>query len=271
MNNEIKKLIIVVLTTIFSLAIHAMAPITVDITEDMLSVVASKLTFIGTATLFFLVTYYIIASVFLKYESRLQGSKLNRALIFGGLVGGIWWVGMLEAVFALNSTYINEFILGLLDFLPIVLLCVLVAVFLVKEERHEHRSASVNSSVMIDVGIFTLIITVGRFFRYVSNVGGYSVDSMTPLMLWTIAFALIIGLNFAFLKSAAISVSVIKSALIFTLILFGLHYTMFVIFIPLVFKGMLFDLTMVLLYDLFLVFVASTVCFMAMKKRGKRL
>ncbi len=138
----------------FSLAIHAMVPVTVPITPDVLSVVAGKLTFVGTVTLFFLVTYYIIACVFLKYESRLQGNRIKRALLFGGLVGGIWWVGMVEAVFALGTAFIDEFVLGFLDFLPIVLLCFLLAVILVEDKPEPGTKGICRWIAMLDTTVY---------------------------------------------------------------------------------------------------------------------
>lgn len=93
-------------------------------------------------------TYYLIATVFLRYEPKLSGRKLHRALLFGCMIGGIWWVGMIEAMFAFDTDFAGGFVLGLLDFIPIVVLCLLLAIFLV-EEKPEPVSRRINWGVVL--------------------------------------------------------------------------------------------------------------------------
>lgn len=254
---ELQKIAIVLLTTILSLAIHALAPPTVPITPDRLSVVANALSFEVTVTLFFLVAYYLIATVFLRYERKLYGRKLHRALLFGCLVGGVWWVGMIEAMFAFGTDFVDEFLIGLLDFIPIVALCLLLAIFMV-EEKPKPASRHFNWGVVLaEVGVFSALFTVGRGLRYLTVGGGYELADLPAVMLWTAAFAIMIGLNYALLKSAFQETSPLRSALRFTFILFGIHYALFVYFVPLIFSGLFIDLTIVLATDLILALLAS--------------
>lgn len=53
MKREMQKIAIVVVTTIFSIGLHALAPPTVPLTPDRLSAVANALSFEGTVTLSF--------------------------------------------------------------------------------------------------------------------------------------------------------------------------------------------------------------------------
>lgn len=269
---EMKKIIIVLAVTAISLALHATIPVAVPITDDVTSVVVDKLSFVGTVSLFFIVTYFLIATVFLKYESKLYGSKITRALMFGGLVGGIWWVGMIEATFIFGTHFIEEFLTGIFDFIPIVILCLLLSIILVKEQKEENGKTNLTTrkhlfasiyckSTLLDVGIFASILVIGRALRYYVDINSYYPEDMLKLLIWTIAFALIIALNFIYFKHAATGnlSSISKSALLFTFVLFGIHYAMFVYFVPLIFQGMFIKLTIVLLYDLLLVLIASFV------------
>lgn len=253
MSNEWKKILIVLVTTVFSLAIHAMMPPTVPITPDVLSWVANKLTFVGTVTLFFLVTYYVIATVFLSYQQGLPGGRLCRGLLFGVLVGGIWWVGMIESIFVFGTELLGEFLIGLLDFLPIMLLCLLLAIFIVKN-RDSKGTYPEPRRVLRDAVVFILVFLVGRSIRYFV-ISDYSTDTLLPLLLWTAAFAGMISLNFSFLNIRNSSPH--KTIANFTLVVFGLHYALFVYFIPLIFKDMFWGLTMVYLFDLLLVYAAG--------------
>lgn len=262
----LQKIAIVILTTILSLAIHALAPPTVPFTPDKLSVVANALSFEVTVTLFFLAAYYLIATVFLRYERKLYGRKLHRALLFGCLVGGVWWVGMIEAMFAFGTDFVDEFLIGLLDFIPIVALCLLLAIFMV-EEKPKPASRPFNWGVVLaEVGVFSVLFTAGRGLRYLTVGGGYELADLPAVMLWTAAFAIMIGLNYAFLKSAFQETSSLRSALRFTFILFGIHYALFVYFVPLIFSGLFFDLTIVLATDLVLALLASFVTAQVVEK-----
>jgi hypothetical protein len=257
MKRELQKIAIVALATILSLALHALAPSPVPLTPDRLSIVANALSFVGTVTLFFLVTYYLIATLFLKFEHKLSGRKLHRALLFGCLVGGIWWVGMIEGMFAFGTDFAEEFLMGLLDFIPIVALCLLLAIFMV-QEKAQPRGHSINWGVaLVEAGLFSILFVAGRTIRYLTIGAGYELEELAAVMLWTAVFAVMIALNYAFLKSTFQKGSVKQSALRFTFILFGLHYMLFVYFVPLIFSGLFFDLTIVLVYDLILVLLAS--------------
>jgi len=267
MKRELQKIAIVILATILSIGLHALGPPpAVPLTPDRLSVVANALSFVGTVTLFFLVTYYLIATVFLRYERKLYGRKLHRALLFGCLVGGIWWVGMIEGMFAFGTDFVEEFLMGLLDFIPIVALCLLLANFMV-EEKPEPVSRRINWGVaFVEAGIFSALFVAGRGLRYLTIGGGYEPADMTAVMLWTAAFAVMIALNYVFLKNAFREASPIRSALRFTFILFGIHYALFVYFVPLIFSGLFIDLTIVLATDLILVLIASFITAQVVEK-----
>lgn len=257
MKRQLKKLAIVFISAIISMLFHSLIAITTPITQDNISFLAKRLSPVGLAMLFFLITYYIIGSVFLKYESKLNGSKFKRAITFGGLVGGIWWVGMIEAVFALGTSLKGEFLTGLLDFTPIVILCVLHSVFIVKEKAIIINDKLSSKSVLADTAVFVLVIVGGRAIRYFEGIGGHYQEHIWLAILWTASFALIIAFNYIFLQNAFICHSPLKSALIFTLVIFGLHYTMFVYFLPAMFKGYFVPITIGFLYDLLLVFISS--------------
>lgn len=257
MKRQIKKLLIVFLTTIISILLHSLIPMTTTVTQDNQTFLAQKLSPAGVVVLFFLLTYYIIATVFLKYESRLNGSKFKRAFIFGGLIGGIWWVGMIEAVFMLGTDFKGEFLTGMFDFIPIFTLCVLLSAFLVKDKAEIIHKKLSSKSILKDMAVFVLVIAGSRVIGHLCGLGGHYKGNILLSTLWATSFAIIIALNYIFLKNTFICNSPLKSALLFTLIIFGLHYTMFVSFIPAMFTGFFVPITIGLACDLLLVFIAS--------------
>jgi hypothetical protein len=75
-------------------------------------------------------------------------------------------------------------------------------------------------------------------------------------------FALVISLSFTALSQAGLLArSPLKSALHFTLVLFGVHYALFVYFVPLIFKGLFVTVSIGFGYDLLFVFVSSLVSY----------
>jgi len=134
---------------------------------------------------------------------------------------------------------------------------VLLAIFMV-EEKPQPGTRSINWGVALaEAGLFSILFVAGRTIRYLTIGAGYEPEEQAAVMLWTAAIAVMIALNYVFLKSAFQKGSVRQSALRFTFILFGLHYMLFVYFVPLIFSGLFFDLTIVLAYDLILVLLAS--------------
>lgn len=258
MKKGLKIIMVILATTLISLGLHALIPTTVPLTEDVLTPVVIKLSFVGTVILYFLVTYSIITAVFLRYQGRLWGSKFMRALLFGSLVGGGWWIGMIESVFALGTDLLGEFLTGLLDFVPIVLLCLFLGAFIVEEGKREGGPGKAGlQGAFTSICIFLVVMVVGRSLRHLVTGVGYDGGLTVPVIIWMALFALVISLNFQYMKSAIINASFWKPAAHFTLVLFGLHYLMFVYFMPLIFKGTFMEFTVVLLYDLILVFLAS--------------
>jgi hypothetical protein len=259
MSKEIKKLSVVIVTTLVSFLMHAFVPTAVPLTEETLTFITKTLTFYGVAVLYFLFTYYIIATLFLKIQNKLPGKKVMRGLLFGSLVGGIWWIGMIESVFVLKTDFYLEVLTGFIDFAPIVILCVFLSLFCVEEKDVISSDKPDFKNICQVCVIFAVMFLLGRGIRFFGYVYGYQPENIFYAFLWVFFFAIIIALNFIFLMNGLNKGSVFKGAFIFAFLIFGLHYTMFSIFMPLIFKGMIFTIAIHLLYDLFLVFIASLI------------
>lgn len=84
----------------------------------------------------------------------------------------------------------------------------------------------------VNSGIFVAIIVGERVIRYSGGIGGYHPESMILNVLWTVSSAGVISLNYAAFRKAAACGSPLRSALQLILKIFGLHYTLFVSFLP---------------------------------------
>jgi hypothetical protein len=269
MSKEIKKLAVVIVTTLVSFLLHAFVPTAVPLTEETLTFIVKLLTFYGAAIIYFIFTYYVIATVFLKIESKLPGKKVTRGLIFGSLVGGVWWIGMIESVFVLRTNFYLEVLTGFIDFAPIVILCVLLSIFCVEEKDVISSDKPDFKNICQVCAIFAVMFLFGRGIRFFGYVYGYQPENIFFAFLWVFFFAIIIALNFIFLMNGFNKRSLFKGAFVFAFLIFGLHYTMFSIFMPLIFKGMFFGIAIHLLYDLFLVFIASLISLKTMDREYK--
>ncbi|HYF78138.1 MAG TPA: hypothetical protein VD973_13440 [Symbiobacteriaceae bacterium] len=268
MRREIKKLLIVLVTTFVSLVLHVQVPTASPITDDRLTELARSLSFVGVVILFFLVAYYLIASVFLRYESKMSGAKYERGLTFGLLVGGIWWLGMIEAVFALGTDFVTEALTGLFDLIPIVVLCLLLSAFMVEDQRTIGRERFDARSALVNAAVFLVIVVGGRVMRYFWGIGGHYLENIGLAVLWTAMFALVISLSYTALSRAGfLARSPLKSALHFTFVLFGVHYALFVYFVPLIFKGLFVTVSIGFGYDLLFVFLSSLTSYWMFSRR----
>jgi hypothetical protein len=94
----------------------------------------------------------------------------------------------------------------------------------------------------ISIQIFTVIFLVGRYSLYCTNIirSGYQ---STPYFtfIWTLFMGVCIGITYLMLGKATYSTSTFKSAVKFGVVIFGVNWGMFNIFIPIIIKGLVAD------------------------------
>jgi len=178
------------------------------------------------------VVYLALAAVFRLLEVRLPGGRVAAGLSYGILFGGLWLIGMLEASLILGTPVAHELTMGIADFIPIVVLGVLLGAFVASPRPTGEEARHVAAWAILPVAAAVLC---GRYVAYlVLRIdSGLAVDP-TGTFLWTLAIALWIGFMYWRLAPAIPASGATSRALGFSLVVFGSDWLLYHLYVPLV-------------------------------------
>ncbi len=202
-------------------------------------------------TLFGLLTYGLLAIVFILIQSRLPGTRKMKGLMFGFLFGGMCIVYLLEPLPHIDGLpLIDVLSYPAADSITLILEGLLLGRFIATDSRG-NGTMRISSSVLI---IVPTIFMIGRLLNY-NTFQIYSSYATRPFatMIWAAATGIWIGIMYYSLRPAITVKSPLAKAAYFGLIVFGIDYLMFNLFIPLVFEYQIWPIGAFLSYaDLFL-------------------
>jgi len=208
-----------------------------------------------TLVVWYFIAFGSIAFTFYMFEDKLPGVKSGKGLRYGMAIGILWLWGMLEGVSLSGNPLINEFFTGICDAIPIILMGLLLGIFTTKTNNIENTKKSFSlKKILLSVFIFSTIFLVGRYFFYYTNImkSGYQLSPYFTF-IWTLLMGTCTGVTYLLLGQATQSSSAILSAIKFGIIIFGINWLAFVVFIPFVFKGTLIDSIIRIIVDTLLV------------------
>jgi len=251
-NREIKYVGSVILSTLLCLTLHLITPaaLTSDTPTNTLSKLALSLGLPLTALLWAIIAYSCVAFVFYLIEDRIPGEKGTQGLRFGISIGTLWLLGYVMGVPKYGNPFINEFVGGLCDAAPVVLMGWLLGRSTAKKGFNDAGNAFKNSQSFIGIAVFVLAFSLLRTAFYYLNIidTGFRVDPVYT-MVWTIFTGFCLGITYLLLGKTTKSSSNLVSAVRFGFLLFGLTWGAFFIFIPLVLKGQLINTILMFLID----------------------
>lgn len=243
-NQKIKYVSIVLSSIILAMALHIMAS-----NYSTTPKVANWSFFVNvlglqlTLVVWYFIAFGSIAFIFYMFEDKLPGVKSGKGLRYGISIGILWLWGMLEGVSLSGNPLINEFFTGICDAIPILLMGLLLGIFTTKTNNIETTKKPFSlKTIFLPVFIFSTIFLVGRYLFYCTNImkSGYRLSPYFTFV-WTFLMGTCIGITYLLLGQATKSSSLIISAIKFGIIIFGVNWLVFVIFIPFIFKGTLVD------------------------------
>jgi len=252
LNIKFKYIGTIVLSSALCLTLHLLTPpvLTSDTPANTLSKLVLSFGLPLTALLWAIIGYSCVAFVFYLIEDRIPGGKNVRGLKYGISIGLLWLLGYIMGGPKSGNPFINEFVGGLCDAIPVVLMGWLLG-----------RSSKVAVSIDIDntiyrhqsfigIGAFVLVFSLIRIVSYYTNIfdTGFQADPVYTLV-WTIVTGLYLGLTYLLLRKTTTSSSTLRSSIRFGFLLFGLTWGGFFIFIPLVLKGQFINTILMFLID----------------------
>ena len=193
-------------------------------------------------TLFGLITYGLLAVVFVLIQEGLPGKRMTKGLVFGLLFGMMWAVYLFEPLpFSADASMVDTFSYPVVDGTTIAILGLLLGRFIGTDSRGTGK-------VAISFGTLTLLaipvlFIVGRSLGYTA-IGIYSFFADRPLgtMLWVAETGIWIGVMYLLLRPGIAIRSPLAKAAFFGVIVFGIDLLMFNLFIPIVFEMDMADL-----------------------------
>jgi hypothetical protein len=255
----IKIVAIVLVGVVLDILLHVVtSPFSTIPENPAFSFVAGVLGIEITASLWALFAFSGVAFVFLRIRNEIPGEGIKKGLRFGSAIALIWMFAMLEGVSLFGNPLINEFVVGLSDAIPVFVMSVLLS--LVPTDQVEvHPAAAFTISQKIKaVSAFSGIFLIGRYIAYFSGVIQSGIQTRPLLtLIWTILMGFFIGVAFVLLGSDRIERSIKHRAVKFGLLIFGLNWAAFLLFMPLLFSGYIADALSRIVIDITLVMIAS--------------
>jgi hypothetical protein len=118
---------------------------------------------VGAETAAFLwgiAAYCVVSLVFISTEKVLKGSNTKKALLFGGLTGSTWWLGMIE----IDQT-LNNVIMGLVDGFMVVLVCIMTALFVLPKHEIVDETDFAKEKIKNNIVEILIVATIFAFSR----------------------------------------------------------------------------------------------------------
>jgi hypothetical protein len=209
------------------------------------------------ASVWALLAFAASAWVFYRFHRGIRGVGWERGLRYGGAIGLLWLVGMLEGVALFGNPLHAEFLVGLSDAIPVLLMSILLAVFVLKPNviRPDHSARLRTVPVLLTISV---MFVIGRYIAYLSGIigSGHS-EYPAATFVWTLGMGMSAGIAFLLLWNAVMSSSIRRTAATFGLWIFGVNWFVFMLFIPMLFEGTFVDVMLRVTIDIVAVGLGS--------------
>lgn len=229
----LKVLAIVIFCGFLDMLLHALfSPLSSDGLTQKPSVFVKLGLTVPAILVWELLAFGVLAMVFLLIQSRLPGTGRRKGILYGLSFGGLYQIGMLESVLLLKSSVWNELFMGLADFIPILLLGLLIGIFAGTTTPQNKRTHLISS-----VCIISIFYLAGRYLAYsVFHIQSVYAEKPLETFLWTLSMGFWIGVIYYILESGSMGKSVFTKGMFFGVVIFGSNWLMNHLFIAVVSK-----------------------------------
>jgi hypothetical protein len=209
------KVSIIIFCCILDMGLHALQ--NTDLSKnDHPSFIFSHGLFVPAVIIWELLAFGILALIFLKIESGLPGKGWQKGLTFGLSFGGLYQIGMFEGSLLLHTKMINEFFMGLGDFLPILLMGILLGHFATDKSSVKRKKTN-----PLSIAVVSAFYIVGRYLAYaVVNIQSAYRSEPFATLIWTVSMGVWIGVIYWLLEPASRGKSKISKSLFFAVAVF---------------------------------------------------
>lgn len=266
------KILAIVLACVFlDIALHIVTAAFSTMPENPdFSIIAGVLGTEITALLWALIAFSGVAFVFFRIRSEIPGEGVKKGLRYGASVSILWLVAMLEGVSLFGNPFMNEFIVGLSDAIPVFVLSILLSTLPIEKAASDRQESLMPKEIIQAISIFTGIFLAGRYLAYSSGFIRSGIQ-IRPLetFVWTFLMGMSIGTAFALL-GAMKNGRPLRQAAEFGFLIFGLNWALFLVFMPLLFSGYIVDALLRIIFDTITATIASYIAIVSRARlKGK--
>ncbi len=256
---KIKIVAIVLACVLLDIVLHIVTTSYSTMPENAnFSLVANILGTEITASLWALFAFSGVSFVYLNIRNEIPGEGMKKGLRYGTAIALLWLFAMLEGVSLFGNPIINEFVVGLSDAIPVFVLSVLLSLLQTEKVEGDHSVTFILKQKIKTVSIFAGIFLTGRYIAYLSAVI-QSGNQTRPLQtfIWTLLMGISIGASFVLLGNNRNERSLKYRVMKFGLLIFGLNWAVFLVFMPLLFSDYIADVFLRIIIDTTLVMISS--------------
>ncbi len=198
--------------------------------------------------LYLIIYTFTFSYIFRRIEKNLSGSKIQKGLLYGAVLGAIWYIGLMGVSINFYAPLDFEAISAFGDLIPIFIFGILCGFFLGTDNIKEVDIQQKNSNwQIINFLRLSIFIVPGLVFHSLLGLvftNPTSVAAMILLIpfsitqyLYTIVLFLTIGIFYYFIGRAIPGDSILKKNSYFSFGIFGIHWLFFQGFFPIFYSG----------------------------------
>jgi hypothetical protein len=233
-----KITVIVLVSVIVDILLHQIMPITMTGTFAP-SIFVERGWFPQAVSIGLIVTFAALAAVFVLIQKNLPGSKLSKGLLYGISFAGLWLIGFIEMCTVWGTSFATEVTNWLPDGVPIILMSVLLGIYTATDS--DPAPSNKMKGKVTPVLVIAAFYFVGRYFAY-WVVGTDAGPDPLVTFLWTLAMAVWMGIMYAALGSGSRGQTTTTRALWFGLVVLGIDWFIFHLFMLIFYKMPVLDL-----------------------------
>lgn len=237
--NEIWKITFITFISVtIAIFLHQFAP---DPKNEglLLSPVMTSGLFIPAVSLGLIVTFGLLAVIFVLIQDSLPGNKISKGMRYGFSFAILWMIGFTEGTLWYGTSLKHDLLHGLADAVAILLMCFLLSLYAAKDSKKMDERK--NEASILAILVIALFYIIGRYLGYfVLNID--STINIKPIanFIWIIAIGGWIGYMFSYFRTIR-EKDKISLTVWFGAIIFGIDWFLFYTFAPMIQKVSIYD------------------------------
>lgn len=191
-------------------------------------------------TIYAFFVYSFIAAMYLLISPNLSGNRFVKGLKYGACCAAIWVMYLLEPL--PHVALLDKFTYPLADGLTLIIMGFFIGLFLTKNSEKSDKGFDARFATG-DIVVITLLFTAGRMIEYiVTNMYSSFEAQKAETVIWTVLTGIVVSFVVLWFEHYIRTTNKFVSAILAGGAFFGVNYTLFNFFMPIIFSCGIYDL-----------------------------